>query len=481
MSALSIQPTFPIFTDIDGQPLEAGYVWVGTANLDPQTNPISVYWDAALTILAPQPIRTLGGYPANSGTPARLYVDVANSYSIRVMNKNGSVLYSAAEATERFIGYGISYTPDAASLLTATNVQDALDDISDEETGSGVVGFIQSRTNAVPRSSLDKMRDVVSVKDFGAKGDGVTNDTAAFTAAAAVSSVVICPNTQNSYVVNSGVVNASSTFVFSGPPSQLSGTATTAQLRALFTGNGQPYGTPFIDSLRSGRIGIVAGAIRQDATNRTQWNYISDSAHTPVGVSGTFATASGGSITIPYDTTYSRVISFIAGPDESFANRIGMSVGASVGLSSAVINATACFSGAFTLRYDGADWVLASGTGQDINPVVTSYSGGTLKISHGYCRGAGAQLTPFSNNGGVLNPYLPIVKVVGNDFIDIQWIDTTTGSIVTSASPSTRMMAVAQKMNNAGLFLDGTNNATVINGLDIAVGANIWFHGIFEK
>jgi hypothetical protein len=100
MSALSIQPTYPIFTDIDGQPLEDGFVWLGTANLDPQTNPITVYLDAALTIPVAQPIRTLAGYPASSGTPARLYVD--SDYSIRVMNKNGSVVYSAPSATERY-------------------------------------------------------------------------------------------------------------------------------------------------------------------------------------------------------------------------------------------------------------------------------------------------------------------------------------------------------------------------------------------
>lgn len=93
MSALSIQPTYPIFTETDGQPLEDGYIWIGTANLDPQTNPINVYWDAALTQLAGQPIRTEGGYPVNSGTPARLYVN--SDYSIRVMNKNGSVIYTS--------------------------------------------------------------------------------------------------------------------------------------------------------------------------------------------------------------------------------------------------------------------------------------------------------------------------------------------------------------------------------------------------
>jgi hypothetical protein len=93
MSALKVNPPFPVFSDIDGQPLEAGYIWIGTANLDPQTNPINVYWDAALTIAAPQPIRTLAGYPSRNGTPTRFYVD--SDYSIRVMNKNGSTIYSS--------------------------------------------------------------------------------------------------------------------------------------------------------------------------------------------------------------------------------------------------------------------------------------------------------------------------------------------------------------------------------------------------
>lgn len=146
MSALSIQPVYPIFTDIDGQPLEAGYVWIGQANLDPQVNPINVYWDAALTIPAGQPIRTLGGYPSRNGTPARLYVN--SDYSIRVMNKNGSVVYSAPAATERY-----------GNIITLTNLD-----------------FVQSGSGAVTRTALSKMREAVSVTDFGAIGDGVTDD-----------------------------------------------------------------------------------------------------------------------------------------------------------------------------------------------------------------------------------------------------------------------------------------------------------------
>jgi hypothetical protein len=145
MSALSIQPTFPIFTETNGLPLENGYIWIGAANLDPQGNPISVYWDAALTIAAAQPIRTLNGYPSRSGTPARLYVN--SDYSIRVQDSKGSLVYSAPQATERISSDLVTYQPPFTGGV-ATTVQ-------------------------------DKLAQTVSVKDFGAVGDGVTDDTTA--------------------------------------------------------------------------------------------------------------------------------------------------------------------------------------------------------------------------------------------------------------------------------------------------------------
>lgn len=45
------------------------------------------------------------------------------------------------------------------------------------------VTFIASGAGAAQRNVLDKLRDVVSVKDFGAVGNGVANDTSAFNAA----------------------------------------------------------------------------------------------------------------------------------------------------------------------------------------------------------------------------------------------------------------------------------------------------------
>ena len=49
--------------------------------------------------------------------------------------------------------------------------------------GSSLVGFQQAGTGAVVRTAQDKMREWVSVKDFGAVGDGVADDTAAIHAA----------------------------------------------------------------------------------------------------------------------------------------------------------------------------------------------------------------------------------------------------------------------------------------------------------
>ena len=48
-----------------------------------------------------------------------------------------------------------------------------------DSSGSSLVGFLQSGTGASSRTVQSKLRDAVSVKDFGAVGDGVADDTTA--------------------------------------------------------------------------------------------------------------------------------------------------------------------------------------------------------------------------------------------------------------------------------------------------------------
>jgi len=132
--SIKVTPFFPVFTDIDGQPLENGKIYVGLPNVDTLANPVAVFWDKALTVPAAQPITTIGGYPSNAGVASPFYA--SKPYSLVVQNKNGTELQNVAEVAP-----------------------------------------------AAP----------VSVKDYGAIGDGVTDDTAAIAAALAAEDNVYFP------------------------------------------------------------------------------------------------------------------------------------------------------------------------------------------------------------------------------------------------------------------------------------------------
>lgn len=88
---LEVTSPYSVFFGKDGNPLEDGYVYIGTENLNPETNPISVYWDESGSQPAAQPLRTSGGYIVRNGTPAQIFCSV--NYSITVRDKKGNLVY----------------------------------------------------------------------------------------------------------------------------------------------------------------------------------------------------------------------------------------------------------------------------------------------------------------------------------------------------------------------------------------------------
>jgi hypothetical protein len=77
---------------------------------------------------------------------------------------------------------------------TDTSLRTDLGNTSVALAGAGLVGFRASNANSTARTALAKLRDTVSVKDFGAVGDGVADDTASIQAAITASDSVYIPS-----------------------------------------------------------------------------------------------------------------------------------------------------------------------------------------------------------------------------------------------------------------------------------------------
>lgn len=151
------------FLDGSGNPLTGGKVYTYAAGT---TNPLTVYTTSAGNIAHTNPIILDAAGRVPSG--GEIWLTDPLLYKFVVKN--------SAEAE---IGTYDNISGNGAPLYTVLAAS----------SGSSLIGFIQSGTGAVATTVQTKLRETISVKDFGAKGDydPVTNlgtdDTAAIQAA----------------------------------------------------------------------------------------------------------------------------------------------------------------------------------------------------------------------------------------------------------------------------------------------------------
>ena len=169
--SIKIQPPFELFTDVDGKPLEQGYIYLGEPNMDPQTNPITVYWDEARTIVAEQPIRTLSGYPVRNGSPANVYA--ASAFSARVNNKNGTLVFSVASKWGGIIIDLVGSVDNIAALraLNVAQIGGPIQPLGYYTPGDGGGGPVRVKLTAPAGGLTDNGGSII--KPGGAVGDAI--------------------------------------------------------------------------------------------------------------------------------------------------------------------------------------------------------------------------------------------------------------------------------------------------------------------
>ena len=120
-----------------------------------------------------------------------------------------------ASRTNKYLVFDASGLPSvSAGSGTDTGLRTDLSVSTVAAAGAGLVGYRDSSASSIGRTVLSKLRDTLSVKDFGATGDGSTDDTTAIQAAltAGAGKSVYFP--AGTYITSAGLNVSANTYVY---------------------------------------------------------------------------------------------------------------------------------------------------------------------------------------------------------------------------------------------------------------------------
>jgi hypothetical protein len=165
------------FFDNNGKPLSGGKLFSYEAGT---TTPQVTYTTAAGNVPHTNPIILDSAGRIPSG---QVWLSAGDNYKF-ALTTSTDVQLATWDNITGINGTGITTVASSVAFTGFKGQVGFVSDLADDD-GSDWIGFEPAGSGAVARSTQDKLRESVSVKDFGAVGDGVTDDTAAIQAAVA--------------------------------------------------------------------------------------------------------------------------------------------------------------------------------------------------------------------------------------------------------------------------------------------------------
>lgn len=204
-----------VFYDSNGNPLVGGKVNTYVAG---STTPKTTWQDTAETTANTNPV------VLDSAGSCLLYGEGA--YQITVTDASGNAI----------AGYSGVSSDGTSSTLVAYEA--SLASLTNAVAGTALVGYLSTLTGGVGRTLQSKLRDVISAADFGAVGDGATDDTAALVSAIAAARglgrALYIPGTTASYKVSAAITLASPIHIYGDyATTRIKTTSTTADIFVL--------------------------------------------------------------------------------------------------------------------------------------------------------------------------------------------------------------------------------------------------------